>query len=302
MSEYSQYANLRDDVLFKDGMGSMRVWVLADNSTLIDRYYLAEPGFSALIEVEGGKVLFDLGYSDVFLKNAMKMDQALLDLTHVVLSHGHLDHTWGLFHLIAALTEAQIEKRDFSRPDLIAHPDVFLTKRSMGMLPESGSLISEEKCRDHFRLVLSKKPLWLFEDLVFLGEIPRRYPFESPEPGRRIRRDGVLEPDSMADDSALVWRGKEGLVVITGCSHSGICNIIAYAREVCGEERIQDIIGGFHLLRASDDRMHALVTTLSTLGVTRMHPCHCTDFQARRRLSESFLIEDTGSGLICEYA
>lgn len=292
---------MRDDIRFQDGVESMRVRLLADNSTLIDHYYLAEPGFSALIEVEGGKVLFDLGYSDVFYKNALKMDQALLDLTHVVLSHGHLDHTWGLYHLIAALTEAQIEKRNFSRPELVAHPDVFLTKRSGGTLPESGSLISEEKCSNHFRLVLSRKPLWLLENLVFLGEIPRRYPFESPEPGRRIHREGFFEPDRMADDSALVWCGKEGLVVITGCSHSGICNIAAYAREVCGEERIQDIIGGFHLLRASEERMHALVTTLSSLGVTRMHPCHCTDFAARKRLSESFLVEDAGSGLVCEF-
>lgn len=292
---------MRDGNPLQDGVGSMRVRLLADNSTLIDHYYLAEPGFSALIEVEGGKVLFDLGYSDVFYKNALKMDQALLDLTHVVLSHGHLDHTWGLYHLIAALTEAQIEKRNFSRPELVAHPDVFLTKRSGGTLPESGSLISEEKCSNHFRLVLSRKPLWLLENLVFLGEIPRRYPFESAEPGRRIHREGVFEPDCMADDSALVWCGKEGLVIITGCSHSGICNIAAYAQEVCGEKRIQDIIGGFHLLRASEERMHALVTTLSSLGVTRMHPCHCTDFAARKRLSESFLVEDAGSGLVCEF-
>jgi len=279
----------------------MRLRILADNSTLIDRYYLAEPGFSALIEAGEGKVLFDLGYSDVFLKNALKMDQSLLDLKHVVLSHGHLDHTWGLVYLMVALTEAQIEKRAFSRPDLVAHPDVFLTKQSGSKLPESGSLISEEKCRQHFNLNLSRKPLWLFEDLVFLGEIPRRYAFESPESGRKIRRSNSLEPDYMADDSALAWRGEEGLVVITGCSHSGICNIVAYAREVCREERVQDIIGGFHLLRAPASRLDAMVAALTEMGVSRMHPCHCTDFQARRRLAASFTVEETGSGLVCDY-
>lgn len=291
---------MRGEVLMVGG-ALMRVRVLTDNSTLTDRYFLAEPGFSALLEVEEGKVLFDLGYSDVFLKNARKMDETLLDLTHVVLSHGHLDHTWGLVHLIMTLTEAEIEKRSYLRPDLIAHPDVFFTKRSGGTLPESGSLLSEEKCREQFRLVLSEKPMWLSKDLVFLGEIPRRYAFESPEPARKLCRNGILEPDRMADDSALVWRGEDGLVVITGCSHSGICNIVAYAREVCREEQIQDIIGGFHLLRATDDRLNAIVATLTTLGVSRMHPCHCTGFHARRRLSEAFFVEEVGSGLVCEY-
>lgn len=280
----------------------MKLRVLADNATLTDRYFLAEPGFSALVETGGTKVLFDLGYSDVFLKNAHKMGESLLDLTHVALSHGHLDHTWGLVHLVAALTEAEIEKRAFFRPDLVAHPDVFLTKRSAGKLPESGSLISEEKCREHFRLVLSRRPVWLCDDLVFLGEIPGRYLFESPEPGRKISRGGVLEPDRMADDSALVWRGGEGLVVITGCSHSGICNIVAYASEVCGDGRIQDIIGGFHLLSVPAERLDAISAELSAMGVCRMHPCHCTDFQARRRLAGSFQVEEAGSGLMCEYS
>ncbi|MCU0632830.1 MAG: MBL fold metallo-hydrolase [Methanolinea sp.] len=278
----------------------MRLKVLADNSTLIDRYYLAEPGFSALVETGEGKVLFDLGYSDVFLKNALKMGESLLDLRYVVLSHGHLDHTWGLVHLVMALTEAQIEKRDYRRPDLVAHPDVFLTKQS-GRVPESGSLLSEEKCREHFALEFSREPLWLSKDLVFLGEIPRKFAFESPESGRMRKRHGALEPDIMADDSALAWRGRDGLVVITGCSHAGICNIVARAREVCREERVQDIIGGFHLMTAPESRLDAMVATLAEMGVTRMHPCHCTGFKAVHRLAESFLVEDTGSGMVCEY-
>ncbi len=278
----------------------MRLRVLADNSTLIDRYYLAEPGFSALVETEGGKVLFDLGYSDVFQKNAMKMGQSLLDLDYVVLSHGHLDHTWGLFHLVMALTEAQIEKREFKRPVLVAHPEVFLTKQS-GKVPESGALISEEKCGEHFGLHLSREPFWLWDDLVFLGEIPRRFKFEPPEPWRKRRRNGGIEPDMMPDDSALAWKGEEGLVVITGCSHAGICNIVAYAREVCGEERVQDIVGGFHLMKAPQSRLDAMASALKEMGVNRMHPCHCTGFSAVHRLAREFQVEETGSGLVCEY-
>lgn len=283
------------------GGSSLRLRVLTDNSTLIDRYYLAEPGFSALIEEDGGKVLFDLGYSDVFLRNAMKMGQSLLDLEYVVLSHGHLDHTWGLVHLVMALTEAEIEKREYRRPELVAHPDVFLTKQS-GKVPESGALLSEAKCREHFGLNLSRKPLWLSDDLVFLGEIPRRFEFEPQETGRKLRRDGAIEPDMMADDSALAWRGKDGLVVITGCSHSGICNIVAHAREVCREDQVQDIVGGFHLMKAPESRLDAMIGALRDMGVARMHPCHCTGFHAIHRLAEAFQVEETGSGLVSDYS
>lgn len=279
----------------------MRLSVLTDNSSLTDRYYLAEPGFSVLVEEGGRKVLFDLGYSDVFIRNAMKMGHSLLDLEYVVLSHGHLDHTWGLVHLVMALTEAALEKRDFRRPTLVAHPDVFLTKQS-GKVPESGALFSEEKCGEHFRLTLSRSPVWLSDDLVFLGEIPRRFGFELPEGGRRRKQSGAIENDAMADDSALVWRGRDGLVVITGCSHTGICNIVAYAREVCGEERVQDIIGGLHLMKAPESRLDATAATLKSMGVVRMHPCHCTGFTAVHRFAREFIVEETGSGLVCEYS
>jgi 7,8-dihydropterin-6-yl-methyl-4-(beta-D-ribofuranosyl)aminobenzene 5'-phosphate synthase len=76
----------------------MKLTVLADNITLIDHYLNGEPCLSSLIETEGNKILFDTGYSDVFFRNAQKMGTSLFDLDYIMLSHGHLDHTWGLVH------------------------------------------------------------------------------------------------------------------------------------------------------------------------------------------------------------
>lgn len=280
----------------------MRLRVLVDNSTHIDRYFLAEPAFSALIETRSGKVLFDLGYSCAFLENARRMGEEILDVRYVVLSHGHLDHTWGLIPYIMALTEARIGKKTVSRPRLVAHPEVFLTKKT-GELPETGMLLSEEKCREHFDLELTKEPVWLFSDLVFLGEIPRRFGFEEMvQSGKRMKKSpGGLVPDTLPDDTALAYVGEEGLVIITGCSHSGICNIVAHAREVCGKSKVLDIIGGFHLVGAPATRIEKTVSTLAGMGVTRMHPCHCTGFAARCSFSSAFPVEETGSGWECEY-
>jgi len=74
--------------------------VLVENNTLIDLYFKGEPGVSYYLEADGKKILFDTGYSDLFIENAKKMDIDLLDLDYLVLSHSHLDHTWGLQHLI----------------------------------------------------------------------------------------------------------------------------------------------------------------------------------------------------------
>ncbi len=117
--------------------------------------------------------------------------------------------------------------------------------------------MSEGEARGFFKVKLSDRPVWITDDLVFLGEVPKRFPFERNEPGERriILPDGSVEPDQLRDDSALAFRAGTGLVIITGCSHTGICNITEYAREVFGERQVADIIGGLHLISPEPDRL-----------------------------------------------
>jgi len=107
----------------------MKLTVLVDNNTLIDRYFIGEPGVSYLIEEEGKKILFDVGYSGAFIMNAEKLAVDLLDVDFLVLSHGHLDHTWGLMPLLRLYTEGMIEGLKVSKPTLVAHPLTFSTKK-----------------------------------------------------------------------------------------------------------------------------------------------------------------------------
>lgn len=101
----------------------------------------------------------------------------------------------------------------------------------------------------------------------------------------------------MLDDSALAYKSSNGLVIITGCSHSGICNIVETAKRVCGEERVVDIIGGLHLLNPSKEQLDS---TLQYLG-QEMHPCHCTSLNSKMALSKSARISEVGVGLRLEY-
>jgi len=278
----------------------MRLTVLVDNATLTDRYFLAEPGLSIYLEDGGTRVLFDAGYSGILVANARKMGIDLLRVEEVVISHGHLDHTWGLDALVRLHTEAILEGRERVEPTFIAHPDAFLT-RSCDGVGEIGCHLSVEELFRHGKVLLTAAPLWLTENLVFLGEIERRFEFEkTPSRGYIYTPDGIRD-DTVADDTALACRTAEGLVVITGCSHAGICSIVEQAREVCEEDRVVDVIGGFHLLDAPEEQMQGILDYFSEVRPAALHPCHCTDLAAKIALAKVADVRETGVGLHLEY-
>jgi 7,8-dihydropterin-6-yl-methyl-4-(beta-D-ribofuranosyl)aminobenzene 5'-phosphate synthase len=278
----------------------MKLTVLIDNNTLIDRYFLGEPAASYLIEDEGKKVLFDVGYSEAFITNARKLSLDLLDVDFVVLSHGHLDHTWGLIPLIRLYMEGMIEKLPVKKPTLITHP-LTLSSRTLGDLPEIGSLLSEDKLCGYFDVELSREPVNLTERLVFLGEIERTNEFEAKNPIGRILDSGVEKDDFLVDDSALANKTQAGMVIITGCSHAGICNIVEHARKVCRDERVVDIVGGFHLLDPPAEQLEGTIAYLESLGPGSVHACHCTDLNAKIALSRVVDLEEVGVGLTLTY-
>ena len=278
----------------------MKLTVLVDNNTLIDRYFYGEPGVSYFIEDEGKRILFDVGYSDVFIKNAQKMNINLLNIDFLALSHGHLDHTWGLDPLIRLYTEAIIENINHKNPLLVAHPLTFLTKKS-DSLDEIGSIISEDKLSKHFKLKLSKDPVWLTEKIVFLGEIERKNDFEAKMPIGKIVKDDFGYDDYLMDDSALVYKSSRGLIVITSCSHAGICNIAEYAKKICKDDKIIDIIGGFHLLNPSKEQLQGTLEYMKKLEPDEVHACHCTDLNSKIALSKVINLREVGVGLKLEY-
>jgi 7,8-dihydropterin-6-yl-methyl-4-(beta-D-ribofuranosyl)aminobenzene 5'-phosphate synthase len=280
----------------------LHLTILIDNNSLTDRYFAAEPGLSFLLETAGKKILFDTGYSDLFLSNAEKMRIDLRILDYLVISHGHLDHSGGMVTLVRHLTEAKIERIAHRVPELVAHPRCFLPKEKLP-LQNNGSILDEAEVRRQFPVNLSGRPVWITDDLVFLGEIPRKFAFEHTDPGkRRIRLpDGTMEPDQLLDDSALAFRSDSGIVIITGCSHAGICNITEYARDVCGEKRVVDIIGGLHLLTPDPQRIQKTGEYLHDLNLRALHACHCTSLASKIILAGYCQIVETGVGMNLEW-
>ncbi|MED1013965.1 MBL fold metallo-hydrolase [Bacillus mycoides] len=228
----------------------------------------------------------------------MRID--LRNLDWVALSHGHVDHTWGLTHLIRLHMEAKGEHIIHNTPTIIGHPLVFESKL-LDPVGEIGSILSYNKLSRHFPIRLSKQPFWLTDKLVFLGEVKRKFDFEGKEVMGKVSTTKEEFDDYVSDDTALVYKSSEGLVIMVGCAHSGICNIIEYAKEVCEEERIVDIIGGFHLLNPSNFQLENTVKYIKEIRPNKLHASHCTDLHSKIALSTVADIEEVGVGLQLEY-
>ncbi len=277
----------------------MELKVLVDNNTIIDRYYLGEPAVSYLITDSDTKILFDVGYSDVFIQNAKRMNESLMDINYVVISHGHNDHTGGLVPLVKLYSEAKAEGINCLNPTVIAHPDAFSYKEYSG--DEIGSILDDKKIGKYFDTSLTNKPLWITDNLVFLSEIDRANDFENIEPIGQCEQVDLMVDDHVKDDSALVYKSSQGLIIITGCSHAGICNIIEYAKKVCDDDRIIDIIGGFHLIEPGKIQSEGTLNYFEDQNINNIHPCHCTSLKYKIKLSKSVNVMDVGVGLTLSY-
>lgn len=268
----------------------MKLTVLMDNNTYIDYYYLGEPAVSYYLEDENVRLLLDCGYSDAFIRNAGAMNIDLSKLTHLVFSHGHDDHTRGLKFLQ--------ESVDLSNVEIIAHPDCFYPREEDGL--GFGAPYLAEEVSAFAKLHLSTEPVWITERLVYLGQIADTFDFEKRHPIGK-RGDGEIWTDDYCyDDSALACKTDEGLFIITGCSHSGICNIIEHAKRICCDDRIAGVLGGFHLFDV-DERLIQTIDYLQRCKIQDFYPCHCVSLKAKAKMMEKLDVEEVGVGLKVEF-
>jgi 7,8-dihydropterin-6-yl-methyl-4-(beta-D-ribofuranosyl)aminobenzene 5'-phosphate synthase len=257
----------------------LKISILNDN--IAGRHCLAEHGLSFLIEADE-TVLFDTGSTDVFSYNAKIMNIDLREIKTIVLSHGHDDHTGGLMHL-------QGQK-------IICHPDTFLKRYRKTNHTELGIRWSEEEIRSRFELETSCEPVKISEQIYFLGEIPRITDFES-QTTSFVKTDG--SDDFVKDDSGLAIVTSKGLVIVSGCAHSGICNLTAHARNVSGIDKVHLVIGGFHL--ANDGAVtQKTIQWMKTAEIEKVVPSHCTDFSAQAAFYRSFPFIPAKSGNVIE--
>ena len=161
-----------------------------------------------------------------------------------------------------------------------------------------GSPYSKEQIKEKFGCRTVEEPVQLGEKLWYLGHIPRIFDYEISAIGHK-EKNGKLIDDYLDDDTALVYKSEKGLFIITGCSHSGICNICEWAKKVCGEEKIYGIIGGFHLFE-DDDKLAKTVNYFVENKIEKLYPCHCVSLKAKHRMMEKLDVTEVGTGLVLE--
>ena len=226
-----------------------------------DNNEINEHGLSLYIEYVGQKILFDTGQSDLYLNNAKKMSVDLSSIDFVVLSHGHYDHGNGLVHL--------------SKTTLLCHPKVFLRRyRNQTYI---GLNQTRKEVEEKFNLVATREPYFITKDICFLGEV-------NPRETKYVLEDGST--DYIPDDSALAINSKDGIIIITGCSHAGILNIIEKSKEIFNKNKIYAIVGGFHL-KEINTSLDEVVESLN--NIEHIYTGHCTSQQVIDYLNEKGL-------------
>lgn len=271
-----------------------------------DSLPIAEHGFSALIRVRRGDklgtVLFDTGISRTgVLYNMDAMEINISDIQAIILSHGHPDHANGLAGIV--------NRRGARRLPLILHPDAYLERKAV--LPGGDEIrLPAPKIKDlrreNVEIVEGKSPSMVVDGMILVsGEIPRITGFEKGFPTHYAKRNDAWEPDPfiMDDQCAIVNVRGKGLVIVTGCGHSGVINVIRNAQALTGIQRIYAVIGGFHLTgRLFEGIIQDTINALLEINPLYIMPGHCTGWSAihqiARTMPEAFIASSVGTTLV----
>lgn len=266
---------------------------------------LAEHGFSSMVTVTKNgaprSILFDFGFSDfgaAFNADALSVDFSSVEA--MALSHGHLDHVGGL----KTLAE-RVGKKDI---DLYLHPSAFKNPRYLKISDDFKlyfpSFTREKAEEAGVALKETTEPAGLLDgDLLFLGEIPKKTEFETGAPNLccEVNNEEMIDP--IEDDTAIVANVKgKGLVVLSGCAHSGIVNTVNYARELTGVDKVHAVMGGFHLTGpAFEGVIEPTANALKDLNPDYVVPTHCTGRDAvnymERAMPDKFILNMAGTKL-----
>ena len=197
--------------------------------------------------------------------------------------HGHDDHTHGL------------KWQKFDEKTKLFYCDGCFDKKKIDDIDLTAPYSKAEMAKK-FELFEMKDCTEISKNLYCLGPIERKTKFEKDNPKLKTFKKGKWVQDKVLDDTALVYNGKDGLFVISACSHSGICNICEQAKKIFNK-KIVAVIGGFHLFELTEQKMQT-IEYLKNENIENLYPCHCTSLIVKAEMIRQGLnVHEVGSGL-----
>lgn len=274
-------------------VADLRVTVLRDN--LAPQGLRAGHGLALLLQTPLGSVLLDTGDSPQTWENADALGVDLERVQCLALSHGHYDHTGGI--------EGLLQRRRGLR--IVAHPAVFEPRWAVnGAERYIGPPLSRAELEGLGATVeLTTAPVELAPGVTTTGQVPRDAQDLPGDARLRVERAGRLQPDDFIDDLSLVVRLKRAGVVVTGCAHAGLLNIVAQAQRLV-EVPVRALIGGTHLLHTPGPDVTRQAQALHASGLRYLAPLHCTGESGRdalrRHFPGKFLLAQTGDTIVAQ--
>ena len=272
---------------------TIKITTLSENTATLAGL-LAEHGLSILVETDEATVLLDTGLSISVCHNADALGVNLRNVDKIVISHGHHDHTGGLRDVLRKMRK---------KIDVIGHPDIMASKYVQrgdfppGFIGPPFDVRELESLGANF--VLSPEPVRISEHITTSGVVPMKTEYEEIDHFLKEKKNGELVQDQVLDDRALFITTDKGLVIVLGCAHRGIINTIYHAQEITGEERVEMVIGGCHLMNSNEERVWLTIAALKELDVKKIGVSHCTGLPAAAMMAgafgESFFFNNAGT-------
>jgi len=263
-------------ILYKGGE-NMRIVTLCENRVLSGKLK-AMHGLSLYIEIGEHKYLYDVGQEDIFLSNAKMLNIDLKQCEKIIISHGHYDHASGLANIKGLLNKDNfiINKQAFCNKVRLASNG---TIKNIGIGEVAWQLKNlSREITGSFQL---HKGIWCICNVSLPKESIR------VDKGLYIEnQNGTYELDDFKYEINLAFETKKGLVVISGCAHCGVINILNEAKRITGVNNIDTFIGGMHLIKASKQEVSNIAKQLIDLKVSRLIVGHCTGVDTISYLKE----------------
>ena len=269
-------------------MSQTKITVLCENTAAGPMGLMGEHGFSALIERDGQRFLFDTGQGMALAHNARVLGQDLSSLSRLVLSHGHYDHTGGMPDVLYPPRGVEV----------IAHPDIFVPKYAQIQTAQGQQtvFIGIKYRREYLETSLQARFRFIrdFQEIApgvfFSGEVPRKTAFEHPDTRLKVDQDGQLHPDPLLDDASLLLETDKGPVVVFGCAHAGAVNVLNHFAAKTGHSSFHAVIGGTHLgfMGGPGEQLQASMQAFEDYGLDLVAVSHCTGQQGAALCHEHF--------------